>query len=574
MLEHFESIVAVISAHARRHGERDAIIFLERGEVETERLSYWNLLARVEAFASGLIAAGLAGEPVMLALPAGTDFVCLFLGCLHAGAIAIPVPYPDTARSVDRLRAILADCNPAAIITDEPGWSRFAGIGGPVRVLTVGELEAGDATPVQAPVAPDAPAFVQYTSGSTQTPKGIVVTHRNLVANERMIQAAFRHDENVVGVNWLPHYHDMGLIGTALQGLFVGGLVVLMPPRAFIQKPVRWLKAIQEYGGMTAGGPCFSFELCTRTISPEQARDLDLSSWNVAFCGSEPIRPAVLHAFAERFRPAGFRANAFLPCYGLAETTLIASSARPGVGVVQSQLKDRVASGASRQFVSCGPPVEGSTIVIRDDRGNICRAPDAVGEICIAGPHVSPGRWNGADRSIVPFANSFTDVERTFLATGDIGTFVDGELYPIDRINDVIILYGAKIHAADVEVTVLDAPEAADIRAAAAFAIDDGKRENLALICELDRHALKSADRAALAEHLRKRVAEAHGVVPSVVFVAYGALPRTSSGKIQRAMSKINFLSEFSTLTRVEPGAGAAYSARHSNGKRHAEREE
>ena len=323
-----------------------------------------------------------------------------------------------------------------------------------------------------------------------------------------------------------------------------------------LNKPIRWLKAIDKYRANTCGGPSFGYDLCTRTISPEQARALDLACWNVAYCGAEPIRASVLAGFAERFGAAGFRNESLLPCYGLAETTLITSSVAPGQGYTQREIRD--AGASARSFVSCGSAVEGSRIVLRGEDGAVCASSHATGEICIAGPHVSPGLWDGAARAIRPFADIFSHAGESYLPTGDIGAILDGALFPIDRIKDIIILYGAKIHAADVETTILEDPEAADVRAVVAFSVDEGRREKLVVLCELDRHARRKPDQTLLTDHLRKRVADAHGAVGVVELVPYGSLPRTSSGKIQRAVSKSLFLSGSLRLIKAEAG-GTSY---------------
>ncbi len=284
----FEPFPHVVSKHARDRATHDAIIFLERGEAETERLSYGALEAVAASRAAGLAARGLSGRPVAIAMAPGAAFVGVFLGCLKAGAIAVPVPLADGARSTERLRAILADARPDAIVTDQATLPRLEAIAGGATLVTAGELEGARAE-FPAPDADD-PALIQYTSGSTSAPKGIVITHGNLAANQEMIRAAFAMDEHCIGVNWLPHFHDMGLMGAILQPLFVGGTAVLMPPRAFVQKPLRWLRAIERYAATCAGGPCFGYDLCVRTIAPEHAAALDLSSWETAFCGAEPIR--------------------------------------------------------------------------------------------------------------------------------------------------------------------------------------------------------------------------------------------------------------------------------------------
>jgi len=556
----FDSIVHVVSKHAREKSARDAIIFLARGEAETERVSYRDLDGMIASHAAGLAASGLAGQPVVIAMPAGAAFVALFLAALRAGAVAIPVPFPDTQRSASRLASILHDASPSAIVTANESVARLEAIAEGTRVIGADTLQ-GTALAPPALAAGD-PAFVQYTSGSTRAPKGIVITHGNLAANQQMIQTAFGTGEDAMGVNWLPHFHDMGLIGTILHPLFLGGTAVLMPPRAFIQKPMRWLRAIEKYRSDVAGGPCFGFELCARMISPEQARTLDLSSWKVAFCGAEPIRAAVLDAFAGKFAAAGFSQKALLPCYGLAEATLIVSAAKRGGGLSQKEIR-AWGTGVPRAYVSCGAAAEGSAIVLRDEKGAPDRSGGSTGEICVGGAHLSPGYWDGARRGVAPFPGLFTDRGTAYLPTGDIGAFVDAELYPIDRLRDFFILYGAKIHAADIEATVRD--ESADIRSAAAFAVDDGTRERLVVLCEIDRRALATMDIASLTARLCKRISETHGVVPAVHFAAFGVLPRTSSGKIQRPASRIKFLSGELDLHRVEANATSPISAPESH---------
>jgi acyl-CoA synthetase (AMP-forming)/AMP-acid ligase II len=506
-----------------------------------------------------LLQEGLGGEPVAIVFPPGTEFVAVFLACLSVGAIAIPAPYPDMARNVERLTTILGDARPTAIITDAAGQGKLAAANLDIRVIDADRLSCLPASGVAPGFDPGHPAFVQYTSGSTRLPKGIVVTHANLVANQRMIAAAFGLTADSIVVSWLPHFHDMGLIGTILQPLFLGATTVLMPPRAFIQKPLRWLRAIDTWGGTTAGGPCFAFDLCTRMIPPDQAAQLDLTRWSVAFCGSEPVRASVLEQFAARFRSGGFRAEAFLPCYGLAEATLIASSVPPGLGYLERALPTDAGDSKARRFVSCGAAVRDSTIVLRDVDGRVRHSPDGRGEICISGPHVSPGRWDGTRRTVVPFPDTFTCDGQDFLPTGDIGVLSDGELFPIDRLSDTIIVYGANIHAADVEATILDDPGAADVRAAAAFAADDGSREKLVVLCELERRASVGERMAVLEKRLASRVAEAHGILPQIGLVAYGSLPRTSSGKIQRRSSRTEFLSgriKFLSVAQVSAGQG------------------
>src|ERR1700749_3862472 len=284
----FESITHIVAQHAHKRSAHDAIIFLQRGETEVGRMTYAELDAAVTAFAAGFERLKLAGKPVVIAMPPGILFTVLFLAALHVGAIAIPVPVPDTDRNRARLLPILQDAKAAAVITTAELAPRFRAFSESPAIFDAEELRGGATAPAppQRTLASDHPALVQYTSGSTGTPKGIVITHGNLVANQKMIAKAFAADENIVSVSWLPHFHDMGLMGTMLQPLFVGGTTVLMAPKAFVQKPIRWLRAIGKYRGTVTASPSFGFELCTRTVSAEQATELDLSSWTVAFCGA------------------------------------------------------------------------------------------------------------------------------------------------------------------------------------------------------------------------------------------------------------------------------------------------
>jgi acyl-CoA synthetase (AMP-forming)/AMP-acid ligase II len=359
-----------------------------------------------------------------------------------------------------------------------------------------------------------------------------------------MNESAFEHDHTAIGVSWLPHFHDMGLLGGILQPFFIGGLAVLMDPMAFVQKPIRWLRAIDRFRAAIAGGPSFAYDLCVRQCAPADVAALDLSSWTLAFCGAEPIRPAALAGFAEKCAPAGFSSRAFTPCYGLAEATLIVSCVKPGLGLRQlpALRLGETAGGATVPAVSCGPPVTGCEIRIVNDAGAPAQAGES-GEICVSGPHVSPGVWNGAERSVTPFPEAFEEAGARFLRTGDVGAILDGELAPIDRIKDIIILYGQKLHAADIEASLLAHPLAADLLAACAFATDGASGAQLILLCEMDRKAFKAGGAGELAPKLAKLVAEAYGALPQLRIFPYGSLPRTSSGKIQRLKSKADWLS-------------------------------
>jgi acyl-CoA synthetase (AMP-forming)/AMP-acid ligase II len=539
-----EPLLVALRRHAEMRGDRDAVRFLARGEAVTDRLTYADMMTAVDETATGLVAEGAAGRPVVLALGPGTRFVVTFLACLRAGAIAVTVPYPAVAANRERFAAVVADCRPFAVVS-EAADEDLPGLPEGTRRLVAGALRrlAGALPP-----EPDADtlALVQYSSGSTRAPRGVVITHGNIAAAERMIQAAMRADEDNVTVSWLPPFHDMGLIGSVLHPLYVGGVSVLMPPNAFLQKPMRWLRTISEHRATIAGGPNFGFDLCVRRAPADGGTDgLDLSSWKVAFCGSEPVRAATLKAFADRFAGAGFDAAALMPCYGLAEATLLVSARRYGTGVGEFATVGTDTAAAPLSRVSCGITPPGCIVRLRPIEGAAAEeavgAPE-IGEVCIGGTHIALGTWSGADQAVVPFEAAFTSAEGLrLLPTGDVGALAGGELAIIDRIKDIVAVYGRKLHAVDVEDTVLSEP-GTEVVAAAAFAVQVDGRETLALLCEIRTRDLADLDRTARMAQLRDRVAQAHGVVPVVGLLTHGALPRTSSGKIQRQRARALFL--------------------------------
>ncbi|HEX8232439.1 MAG TPA: fatty acyl-AMP ligase [Caulobacteraceae bacterium] len=551
MLEPVLSIVERLREHARSRPGRAALTFLERGEEPTDGSTYAELDAQARAVAARLRDAGLAGRPVLLALPPDLDFVRCFLGCLYAGAYAVPAPYPLGQRALERIRTRVADARPAAAFTsaDPRVAATIGAIGlGEAPLIDVAEALAAPPLADVAPPAPDTIAFIQYTSGSTSRPKGVVVTHGNLAANEAQLQEGWRHGDDLVLVSWLPLHHDMGLIASMLQALFVGGTCVSMPPHAFVQRPLRWLKAVDRYGGMTSGAPNFAFDLCARMITAEEFAALDLSRWKLAFCGSEPVRPRTMERFAAAAASAGFDPKALLPCYGMAEATVYVSGGPPGRGVESLDL--------SRETVACGRVFGGTRIEVLDDWGRVLREGE-IGEICVCGPQVTPGFWVGETGGVHPDPGRFIELDgRRFVRTGDAGAFIGGEVYVTGRIKDVIILRGMKIHAEDVEETVTQLPPEEGVAAVAAFGTIEEDRERLIVVCELARTRRRGVDQEALRARLSGAIGVDHGVLPDdIVFVRPSAIPRSSSGKVRRASTRELYLA--GQLPRVAPGAEA-----------------
>jgi acyl-CoA synthetase (AMP-forming)/AMP-acid ligase II/acyl carrier protein len=401
-------------------------------------------------------------------------------------------------------------------------------------------------------VRPDDLAFLQYTSGSTAAPKGVMVTHGNLMENERVIQSVLSHDEESTFVGWLPVYHDMGLIGNVLQPLYIGALSVLMSPVSFLQQPFRWLRAVSRYRAHTSGGPNFAYDLCARKATEEQRTGLDLSGWRVAFNGAEPTRHETMSRFAETFEACGFRRQAFYPCYGLAEATLFVTGgdkdapyavrtvSRAGL---EENLAAEAAAGESVTLVGCGKPGSAHGVVVVDPATFAPCPPGRVGEIWVRGPSVTRGYWGQPEETARTFGARLSGSgEGPFLRTGDLGFSSEGELYFAGRLKDLIIIRGRNLHPQDIESTVQQAHEALRRGCGAAFPVDFDGEEALVIVQEVER----GFDRAKLAELLsavRRAVAAEHDVLPrAIVLVRQASILKTSSGKIQRRSTRSAYL--------------------------------
>lgn len=545
------SLAHVLHHHANSMPGKIALRFLERGEGDGVCLTYGELDLQARALAGRLVREGAQGKPVMLVYPAGIAFIVGFFACQYAGAIAVPTPFMTPSRSAPRIAAIATDARPHVVLTcgtlavDATIRGAFpAELSGVPWIVTdqgVSDEAVNSGLPA---IRPQDPAFLQYTSGSTADPRGVVVTHGNLMANMEMIRLAFDHDVDTRMVSWLPLFHDMGLVGGLLQPLYVGGLAVLMSPMDFIQRPLRWLQAISRHRGTTAGGPNFAYALCADRIRPDQLRDLDLSCWRVAFCGSEPVRADDLRRFAERTAPAGFDPKALFPCYGMAETTLFVSGgpAGSGLGCIREPAAALRGEGAER--VICGEGAAGQTLAIVDPR-SLRRLPEGeVGEIWVAGPHVAAGYWQQPASSVATFQARLSDDARAgpFLRTGDMGLLRGRKLAIVGRLKEVIIVRGAKHHPEDIEAISCRVHPAL-AATAAAFAVDRDGTDAVIVIQEVKRAHIADPDLDQAAEAISAAVCESFGMPPSdVVLVRPGTLPRTTSNKIRRGACRDAYL--------------------------------
>ncbi|MFC9160955.1 AMP-binding protein [Streptomyces fungicidicus] len=533
------TLVHTLVTHAATRGDQTAYEYLhDDGRVDS--LTYRELLARAIRVAPRLRADTGDKGPALLLYPPGLDFVVAVWACFLAGVPAVPA-YPPIFGSTDRIAArftrMLEDSRAGTLLADPEVLGLFTAGMSPEsmpRVLTLNDADAtadGNADPdvladlLRTAAAPEDPALIQYTSGSTGQPKGVVLEHRNLLANIRAITEVFKLDETARVVSWLPPYHDMGLIGFILTPVHGAFPVRLMSPVHFLKNPLAWLRQISELGITHTGGPNFAYDLCDRRAATADLTGLDLSTWRLAFNGAEPIRPATLHRFADRFAPYGFRSEAFLPCYGLAEATLIVTGHHwtgPDDGVDEDGRID------------CGPVIDGHTLVLVDPATGTPVSEGAEGEIWISGPSISNGYWNSTG---TPDNELFGILDGTrHLRTGDLGRLRAGHLTVTGRRKDVLIQNGVNHHAHDLCSAATEGNPAVRPTAAAFAGADD---EVIIAVEVADRNH----DTAALAADIRTRVLTATGVrVHTVVLCPPRTIPRTTSGKVQHSLARTRYL--------------------------------
>ncbi len=553
----------VLAQQAAEDPTRTAYLFLDDREGAVE-MSYGELDRRARVIAARLQLELKQGDRALLVYPPGLDFIAAFFGCLYAGVVAVPATYPKPRRPLPRLNRIAVDCDAhvalstAATLTTLDPDLLSADAATSQWIATdelVDELAEHFETPT---VSIRDLAFLQYTSGSTSDPKGVMVSHANLLNNLECIRYAFGIGEmeedhvSATGVFWLPAYHDMGLIGGVLMPLYMGGRSVLMSPTAFLQRPLRWLEVIDEYKATISGAPNFAYDFVARRTKPNERAKLDLGMWRLAFCGAEPIRAETFALFADALKTTGFRAKSLYPCYGMAETTLLAAGPdfhnEPTVLVVNRQAlsahRVAVACGEpeemTQRLVGCGQAMPDHTLLLIDPATNAVCGSDEVGEILIQGPSVASGYWNRAVETAELFAASVPGHEGHFLRTGDLGFLHEGELYVTGRLKDVIIIRGRNHYPQDIEQSA----EAAhpSLLMGAAFAMEDEGAERLVIVNQVDRQ-FRDAAWNQVVQAIRRAVVEHHEIDPyAVVLIRQTSLPITSSGKVQRSLCREQYL--------------------------------
>jgi len=554
------NMVDILRERACLHPEQKAVLFLENRCRREVALTYAELDLTARAIAAWLQARASAGDRVLLLYPPGLDYISAFFGCLYAGMVAVPLYPPHANQKLFRASAVVRDCDAGFVLTvskTEPLIRAFFDNDAQLGSLTVcstNEIGAAGAESYR-PVALSASqvAFLQYTSGSTGTPKGVMVSHGSLIANEAAITRSFATSERDICLNWLPFYHDMGLIGAVLQPLYRGFLSILMPPLAFAQNPFLWLRAIDRYQATIAGAPNFAYQLLVDKATPEQLAGLDLSSWRIAFNGSEPISPGTLHRFSETFSSRGFQASAHSPCYGMAEATLFITGSRRDSEVVTRRFdaealrRDRAEiagpAGEARELCSSGCVVADHQLLIRDAAGGQPLADGLIGEILFSGPSVAMGYWGQETLTRETFDFQSIGHEARFLRTGDLGFLHQGQLYVTGRIKDLVIIRGRNHYPQDIERTIEACHPAMRADCAAAFSISLDAEEVLIIVGEVERRAARGLDPDEAITTIRAAVAEQHELqVHTVVLIKHGGLPKTSSGKVQRHAARDLYL--------------------------------
>lgn len=570
------TLVDLLRRHASAFSDRRVYTFLADGESESGTLTYSQLDAAASAAAAVLLESAAPGDRAILLYPVGLEYIIGLFGCLYAGIIAVPAyPWKTDRRSGARIRTMIEDCRPRLVLTSERlRDSAAAAIGelacdpAPPLVIATDQAPASHRAAVLQPViTPDVLALLQYTSASVADAKGVRITHANLMANQKMIREAMSHDEESHFVSWLPPYHDMGLVGNLLQPLYLGSSCVFMPPSAFIQKPVRWLAAISKFGARTSGAPTFAYDLCVKRISPEQHPEVDLSRWTVAYCGAEAVDATVFERFCSRFAASGFRREAFYPCYGLAEATLMVSGSNaheaPSVIEVDVGLAERGVlrerAGRGRRLVGCGAPPSGSEIRIVNPESCQALHDGEIGEIWVAGAHVADGYWARPDATQEMFHATLGGGSTGYLRTGDLGAVLEGQIYIAGRIKEIIIHHGRNLCPTDIEAVVVSSLGEA-VNACAAFALPGEGTEQVGIVVEVARRGFDSGAVDRLGEVVAWELYRAFEIVPArLVFVRTGTVPRTSSGKKQRLLcARLLMQGQLDVLaeSRYVPGAG------------------
>ncbi|MGB5928658.1 MAG: beta-ketoacyl synthase N-terminal-like domain-containing protein, partial [Cyclobacteriaceae bacterium] len=571
----YQSFVDVVQSRSVQFASEKAFIFLEDGVSETDSITFGELDEKARSLAGHLYEQGYQDSKAMLIFPPGLDFIIAFMGCLYARVIVVPVQLPGKNKNLDGLENIVKDAAISLILTNEKALVAFDKNRGKSPVLSsipvIKVEEVNDDNRIvhgQFEIQPDDLAFIQYTSGSTSEPKGVMISHNNVLDNVTAIRNAFGIAPGSTSVCWLPFYHDMGLIGNLFGSVFVCVTCVLMPPLTFMQSPQKWLHAITRYKANVTGAPNFGFDLCVDTIADEDLDQFDLSSLELVYNGAEPVKEETLRRFTDKFRIAGFRYEAFYPCYGMAETTLFVTGEHAGHSHITVDAKIletekrvvlvRAGKPGARTLVGCGNTYNDHEVAIVDT--NFCSqlADGIVGEIWVSGQSNALGYWNKPELIDKAFnAHIKGRPEKAFLRTGDHGFYYNGSLFITGRIKDLVIIRGRNYYPQDIELTTEKAHEAIQVAGVAAFSVSSGRGEKVVVLAEIKRTAIRNIDEEEVFASIRRELLSKHELdVRDVVLVRPFSLPKTTSGKVRRFACREayqeNSLSEVATYAPGE----------------------
>jgi acyl-CoA synthetase (AMP-forming)/AMP-acid ligase II len=557
-----------LSLRAWLHPDKKLFTFLDDEGIESDKFTYLDLWQRAQSVADYLVTWTEPGDRVLLFYPQGLDFIAAFFGCLLSNRIAVPISLP-TRRRVDKCVSVILDSGAMVAMAPQKTFDQIAD--------SFEETEASDLKWIIAEDIPvsrlipsiadfrsntnlDDVAFLQYTSGSTSTPKGVMVTYRNITLNLQMMRDSWSLDDQADMVFWQPHHHDMGLIMGQLLPVLLGNHTVIMSPNTAVRQPAIWLQAVSRYQAKLTGGPNFIYDLAVTRYSEERLKGVDLSCWEIAPNGADVVRLTTLERFYSIYKKYGFRMETFMPCYGLAEGTLFVTGGPTrqmprdmevdkNVLEKQRRVERTHNSTDGRVLVGCGEPNWGVEVAIAGlDTGKECGLGE-VGEIWVSAPTVAAGYWRNEEATQKTFHGVLSNApDKRFLRTGDIG-FIgdDNQLYICGRLKDLIICEGRNLHPEDIEYTILQATDKLKAQSCAVFSYDkDDQRQAIVAIIETDRELMRSL--AAEAKELRstigQSITDAHGIgLSHIVFIPPATLKKTTSGKVQRSLMKNLYLS-------------------------------
>ncbi|MBJ6369744.1 AMP-binding protein [Snuella sedimenti] len=551
-IKKYNSISEIVAFRARFSPDKIAYTFLGNELDEEFHLTYEELHSSASNIAKKLLTKFKKQDRIVLFFPPGLDFIKSFFGCLYAGMIAVPSYPPKMNRSGDRMKGILEDSQPSAILTQSGlGYEKvLAKIDNLVTpIIYVDQLEKASKNIILPQNNSDEIAFLQYTSGSTGNPKGVIISHENIMDNQRLIKNVFQLNESSILVGWLPFYHDMGLVGNILHPMYIGFRAILFGPVQFLRSPEFWLQTISRYKATVSGGPNFAYELCYKSISDFILGSLDLSSWEIAFNGAEPISVETINKFSNRFKTCGFNKNSFLPCYGMAETTLLVSGISAKQSVITNTFSEKqlqfntsgpMYSGRDIELVSCGEVGNGFNIKIIDVNGDEVTE-NSVGEICLQGSSVSKGYWQSSQKNVKDLQYRIDGIEGKFFKTGDLGLLKDKHLYITGRLKDILIINGKNYYPQDIEEVVGQICGEIITGRIAAFSVQVNNSERLVVIaeCKLG-NEINVFD---IIHQIQRKIIEIYTIpVYDIVLIRSGSIFKTSSGKIQRSVCKEAYL--------------------------------